>query len=384
LPENVLDEMKRFLRFDTDDERALRLLAPHAAPHFRAIAEAFYRRLDEHENARIAFSDPPQIERLKQTLCGWMTSLLSGPWDHNYFDARAQVGTVHVRIGVAPRYVCGAMDLVRRALVEVAAEAFASDRSVQLRVVQALEKVVSVDLAIILETYAEAQVQRVKDLEHRRLSTLRTLTAGLAHEVRNPLNAAHLQLIVAGKRLADPAPEVDTAQEAVAVADRELERLAAVVDEFLKFATPHPLSVQPHDLREIARQAVTTLAPQAQALGAEVVLLPGHPTRVSVDGEKMAEVLLNLVRNACEATGAGGRISVEVALDASGASIEVKDDGPGLPFPPHRVFDPFFTTKSQGTGLGLPIVQRIVTDHGGQVTAERRDGQTVFTVRLPA
>jgi signal transduction histidine kinase len=384
LSEDLLDEMKRLVRFDADDERTLRLLAPHAAPHFRAIAEAFYGRLAEHEDARIVFSGPAQVERLKQTLCAWMTSLLSGPWDRTYFEGRAQVGTVHVRIGVAPRYVCGAMELVRRALTDVAAEAFASDRIVQLRVAQALDKVVSVDLAIILETYADAQVQRVKDLEQRRLSALRSLTAGLAHEIRNPLNAAHLQLVVAGKRLADPAPELDTAQEAVAVANRELERLAAVVDEFLKFATPHPLSLQPHDLREIARQAVTTLAPQAQAVGAEIVLLPGQPTRVSVDGEKMSEVLLNLVRNACEASIAGGRISVAVTLEADGVSVEVKDDGPGLPFPPHRLFEPFFTTKSQGTGLGLPIVQRIVTDHGGQVTAERRDGQTVFTVRLPA
>jgi signal transduction histidine kinase len=384
LPENVLDEMKRFVRFDGDDERMLRLLAPHVTPHLRAIAETFYDRLSEHENARVVFSGPAQVERLKQTLCAWMTGLLSGPWDQTYLAARAQVGAVHVRIGVAPRYLCGAMDLVRRALIDLAAEAFASDRTVHLRVARALDKVVSLDLAIILETYADAQIQRVKDLEQRRLSALRTLTAGLAHEVRNPLNAAHLQLVVAGKRLAEPEPELGTAQEAVAVADRELERLATLVDEFLKFATPHPLSLQPHDLREIARQAVAALAPQAQAVGVAVVLLPGPPTRVSVDGEKMSEVVLNLIRNACDACGAGGQISVGVTLDDQGASVEVKDDGPGLPFPPHRLFEPFFTTKSQGTGLGLSIVHRIVTDHGGQVTAARQDGQTVFTVRLPA
>ena len=167
------------------------------------------------------------------------------------------------------------------------------------------------------------------------------------------------------------------------VADRELERLAALVDEFLKFATPHPLQRQPQDLREIARQAVASLAPQAEALGTEVVLLPGQPTTVSVDGEKMTEVVRNLVRNACEASAAGGRIAVGVTLGAQGVSLEVEDDGPGLPSPPDRIFEPFFTTKSQGTGLGLSIVHRIVTDHGGEVTAARRDGRTVFTVRLP-
>jgi two-component system, NtrC family, sensor histidine kinase HydH len=385
LTETILEEMKRFARFDADDERLLRRLAPHAAPHFREITEAFYRRLDEHEDARGVFSGPQQVERLKQTLCAWMTGLLSGPWDRSYFEARARVGAVHVRIGVAPRYVCGAMDLVRRALAGIATDAFSSDQFLQRRVVEALDKAINLDLAIILETYAEAQVERVRDLEQRRLSTLRTLTAGLAHEIRNPLNAAHLQLVVAGKRLAEPAlaSGLLAAKEAVSVADRELERLAALLDEFLKFATPHPLQRESHDLRDIARQAVASLAAQAEALGAEVVLLPGQPARVSVDKEKMTEVVLNLVRNACEASGAGARISVSVILGAEGVSLEVEDDGPGLPSPPHRVFEPFFTTKSQGTGLGLSIVQRIVTEHGGEVTAARRDGRTVFTVRLP-
>ena len=312
-----------------------------------------------------------------------MTSLLSGPWDQAYFEARARVGAVHVRIGVAPRYVCGAMDLVRRALTRIAGEAFVSDQTFRPRVIEALDKILSLDLAIILETYADAQVQRVKDLEQRRLAAMRTLTAGLAHEIRNPLNAAHLQLVVALKRLGDPAPGIPVAQEAVAVADRELERLADLLDEFLKFATPHPLQLETHDLREIARQAVASLAPRAEALGSEVVLLPGQPTTVSVDAEKMTEVVLNLVRNACEASAAGGRITVGVILGAQGVSLEVEDDGPGLPSPPHRVFEPFFTTKPQGTGLGLSIVHRIVADHGGEVTAARRDGRTVFTVRLP-
>jgi two-component system, NtrC family, sensor histidine kinase HydH len=383
LAETLFHEMKRFLRFDADDERMLRRLAPHAAPHFREVAEAFYRRLGEHEAARRVFSGPEQVERLKQTLCGWMASLLSGPWDQAYFEAHARVGSVHVRIGVAPRYVCGAMDLVRCALTRIASETFASDQVLQSGVREALDKILDLDLAIILETYGEAQVQRAQALEQRRFTAMRTLTAGLAHEIRNPLNAAHLQLVLARKRLADPAPELASAQDAVTVADGELERLGALVDEFLEFATPHRLQLQPQDLREIAQRAVTALAPRAEALGAEVVLLPGPPTTVSVDGEKMTEVVLNLVRNACEASAAGGRITVGVTLGAQGVSLEVEDDGPGLPSPPERIFEPFFTTKSQGTGLGLSIVQRIVTDHGGDVTAARRDGRTVFTVRLP-
>jgi two-component system, NtrC family, sensor histidine kinase HydH len=383
LAESLFEEMKRFVRFDADDQRRLGALGPHAAPCLPGIADAFYSRLAEHDQARGLFSGPEQVDRLKRTLRGWMATTLCGPWDQAYFEARARIGSVHVRIGVPPRYVCAAMNLVRRALARIASEAFASHPATLLGVNEALEKVLDLDLAIILESYAEVQVQRVKDLEERRLVALRTLTAGLAHEIRNPLNAAHLQLVVARNRLAEPTPEVPAALAAVGVADLELQRLAALVGEFLSFATPRPLQRASHDLRELIREAVASLGAWSERARTEVVLLPGPTASISVDGEKLSEVVRNLVRNACEASGAGGRVDVGVTVDLDTVRLDVSDDGPGLPSPTHRVFEPFFTTKDQGTGLGLSVVQRIVSDHGGDVTAARRDGRTVFTVRLP-
>jgi signal transduction histidine kinase len=382
----VLDEMKRFLRLGEEDARALAMFARHAAPHYRDIAEAFYSRLAEHDEARRAFTGPEQVERLKATLCTWMATLLSGPWDHTYFEGRVRIGWLHVKIGVAQRYVCAGFDLFRRPFQRIAAEAFASDPGARERVCESIDKILSLDLTIILQAYADAQLQEAlaeRERRAERLAALGTLTAGLAHEIRNPLNSAHLQLTVAQKRLAEPEPDLAPARTALVLADEELMRLAALVDDFLDFAAPAPLQRQKHDLRAIAEQALASQAAEAMKNGTELSLRPGDSAAASVDAPKLEEALRQLIRNAVEASGSGGRVHLRVNANQHRVLIEVEDDGPGLPAPESRLYEPFFTTKSLGTGLGLSIVHRIVTDHGGEVSAQRRDDRTVFTVTLP-
>jgi two-component system sensor histidine kinase HydH len=381
--ETIFQEMKRLVRFGPEDERLLGLLAPHAAPHFGEIAEAFYRRLEEHDNARRVFTDPAQIERLKQSLRGWMSTLLSGPWDESFFQSRVRVGRVHVNTGVALRYVSGAMDFVREKLTDIAAVAFTGAEPRFPVVAGAINKVLNLDLTINLHAYSEAQVEQVRQLEQQRMAALRTLTAGLAHEVRNPLNAAHLQLAVAHKRLADASPEVAEAAAAVAVADDELMRLAALVDEFLEFASPRPLQRQPHNLRTLVEGVVDSHAGDAAAGGAKILLHPGESATVAIDASKVEQAIRNLVKNAVEASGAGGQVAVRLIPAQDHVLLEVEDDGPGLSAPVARLMEPFFTTKNLGTGLGLSLVQRVVADHGGALSAERRNARTVFTIRLP-
>ncbi len=381
--ETIFEEMKRFLRFGPEDERLLRQLAPHARPRFREISDSFYQRLAEHENARRVFSGPEQVERLKQSLCGWLETLLSGPWNEEFFQARVRVGRVHVAVGVPQHYVCGAMDLVRARLSEVAAAAFTDGEPGFRAVADALDKVLDLDLTINLHAYAEAQSEQVRELQQQRMDALRTLTAGLAHEVRNPLNAAHLQLTIARKRLTDPAPDLSDATAAVSAADGELLRLAALVNEFLEYASPTPLQRQPHDLRAIVEAVVAAHSAQAASNGTQIVLHAGEPTSLPLDAGKMERVVRNLVSNALEATGSGGQVVLRVLTEGDQVVLEVQDDGPGLSAAVARLIEPFFTTKNLGTGLGLSLVHRIVADHGGEITAFRRDGRTVFTVRLP-
>jgi signal transduction histidine kinase len=115
-----------------------------------------------------------------------------------------------------------------------------------------------------------------------------------------------------------------------------------------------------------------------------VTELPQPPVAIAGDAERLRQVLHNLTRNAMEAMEeSGGRLTLRARAAGDEVELEVEDDGPGfseeLP-----VFDAFFTTKEQGTGLGLPLVHRVVTDHGGTIGVRSRPGKTCFTLRLPA
>lgn len=217
---------------------------------------------------------------------------------------------------------------------------------------------------------------------NERMAALGTMTAGLAHELRNPLNAAHLQLSVARRRLARSTGDAGAAR-AVELAGAEMARLAVLVEDFLQFARPQTLRLERVDLRSLAQETVALLTPEAVALGAELEISDGPPVFTELDREKLKQVLLNLVRNGLDAAGSGGRVRIEVQQQGGSVLLTVEDSGLGFP-EDAPIFEPFFTTKSGGTGLGLAIVHRIVADHGGTVRASSRSGNmTVFSVLLP-
>jgi signal transduction histidine kinase len=122
--------------------------------------------------------------------------------------------------------------------------------------------------------------------------------------------------------------------------------------------------------------------PEAVAAGVELTLAAGDPTMLKFDHERIKQVLLNLLRNAVEAAGAGGRVNVSLGQKDGAATLIVEDSGPGFP-EGAPIFEPFFTTKDRGTGLGLAIVYRIVSDHHGKVDVDSRPGRTVVAVSLP-
>lgn len=217
-----------------------------------------------------------------------------------------------------------------------------------------------------------------------RLATLGAMAAGLAHEIRNPLNAAHLQLTLTQRRLVRPSgADINGAIEAADLVSRELQRLARIVEEFLDFARPQSLRLLSGDLRETARSVVSLMVPEAASAGVDLELSPGPPVSVDLDDERLKQAIWNLIRNGIEAAGRGGRVAVHVDARGQEAFLEVIDNGSGLPTEEMKLFEPFWTTKPGGTGLGLSIVHRIVGDHGGKVSVRSRAGETIFTVQLP-
>jgi signal transduction histidine kinase len=175
--------------------------------------------------------------------------------------------------------------------------------------------------------------------------------------------------------------DIEGSKVAVGVADAEMQRLGALVRDFLDFARPQPLRLVRSDLTATVEEIVALLAPEAASQQCSLLLQPSPTVELEYDDEKIKQVLLNLVRNAIEATGAGGHVQLALALHADRVNLVVQDDGPGLPLDA-PIFEPFFTTKEHGTGLGLAIVHRIVLDHGGDVVVHSAPGNTRFTITL--
>jgi PAS domain S-box-containing protein len=227
-----------------------------------------------------------------------------------------------------------------------------------------------------------------RELERRarrneRLAAAGVLAAGLAHEIRNPLNGAGLHLSILQRSLANQAQVPEDALMAVEVVRSEMGRLSSLATEFLEVARPVPLVIADHDLNPVAEEVAATMTVEAGARSArlKVERCPYH-ARGSFDAERIKHALRNLVKNAVESIRDAGEILIRVRRTADSLEVDVQDDGPGFD-PAKQVFDAFYTTKYGGTGLGLSIVQRVAIDHGGDVRFTTEPGCTVFTLRLP-
>jgi len=242
------------------------------------------------------------------------------------------------------------------------------------------------------------QVQDVSELlilERRlrnaeKLAALHTLSAGVAHEIRNPLSALDLNAHLLEEELHEQNVDSPKVSSYLNVVNVEIHRLKGILDSFLKFA--RPASVEMHEIRieDVVAHIVQLLHYEAgeRQVQLETAVGFGLP-RVLGDETQLSQVLLNLVVNAVQSMPAGGvcRIAVnrrryegrewvELVVQDAGAGIKRQD----LP----RMFEPFFTTKPTGSGLGLAIAYRIVEDHGGLIQVSSEEGQgTTVTVRLP-
>jgi len=229
-----------------------------------------------------------------------------------------------------------------------------------------------------------AQLQKSFEQLRRadRLSALGELSAGLAHEIRNPLGSIEGAVQILGR----PQLPEETRREFTDLASHEVVRLKGLLTNFLEFARPQPPRIIASEigllLESVAKLSSQTAAMAKVAIRVENVE-PLPP--VSVDPEQIKQVLLNLVINAVQATPEGGQITLRAGREGNWVRVEVEDEGIGIPpGDMERVFDPFFTTRSCGTGLGLSIAYQIVSQHGGQIAARTNPqrGMT-FSVTMP-
>lgn len=212
---------------------------------------------------------------------------------------------------------------------------------------------------------------------------LKMMLGGVAHEVKNPLGGIELFSGLLDEELRGDAPNVAEAREHLARIRRELDYLGRIVDDFLAFAREQKVAKAPFDVRRFVTQAVGHLAGEAEGRG--VTLRVEVPElKVDADESLVTSALVNLVKNAVQASARGQTVSVVGREDGASVVLEVRDEGSGIPAQVQaRIFEPFFTTREKGTGLGLPLARKLVEANGGTLTLASQPGRTVFSLALP-
>jgi two-component system sensor histidine kinase HydH len=214
-----------------------------------------------------------------------------------------------------------------------------------------------------------------------KLAALGQLTAGLAHELRNPLGTIKASAEMLDKELS---AENAVAREVAGFISTEVDRTNSLVTRFLQFARPLKLRMEPADLAHLLDRAIAEAereAPQIKVYRNYALEIPPFP----FDAELMERVFYNLVLNAAQATPNGGTVTVKTRAEGRTAEIAVIDRGVGIGKAQMKdIFNPFFTTKPEGVGLGLAIVAKIVDEHGGKIAVESEPGKgSIFCVSLP-
>ncbi|MGE5849966.1 MAG: two-component system sensor histidine kinase NtrB [Candidatus Methylomirabilota bacterium] len=217
-----------------------------------------------------------------------------------------------------------------------------------------------------------------------KLAALGRLTSGVAHEVKNPLNAIAIHLELLKERLGVTS---DEAQHSVAVIESQIRRLDRVVQGFLKFIRPRELHLKPVDLNALLQGVIALLEPEWQPRGIRFVFQPDSALpAVTGDDELLHQAFMNILLNACQAMPVGGTIAIDSTPESrETAKVSIADEGVGIP-PENleKIFKLYYTTKPDGSGIGLSLVYRIVQEHDGRIDVSSEVGRgTRMTVRLP-
>jgi signal transduction histidine kinase len=251
-------------------------------------------------------------------------------------------------------------------------------------------------LTAVVAVVAYRRTARLRDRAYRaeRLAELGALTAGLAHEIKNPLSTVQLNLQLLREDLS-PRDLGDVLHHRLTsrlgTVQRETSRLREILDDFLRYAGRIEIEPRPVDLHLMLEELVDFFAPQAQLQKVQLRVKPPEdsqaPLKVQLDERLIKQAVLNLMINALQAMPErGGEVILAARRDGSRVKIEVTDTGNGIP--PDalaQIFDAYYSTKKGGTGLGLAITKRIAEEHGGRVYASSEVGKgSLFTIEVPA
>ena len=242
--------------------------------------------------------------------------------------------------------------------------------------------------AVVLSDITEEKITVREMIEDEKTSSILMLAAGVAHELGNPLNSLtiHLQLIKRQLRKKGAEADLETVDSSLSVCTREVDRLDGIIRNFLGAVQPSQPDFQDVDLISVMGDVLETIGQELNDHGVNVDIDIGRkPPLVVADSNQIEQVYFNLLRNASEAMEGGGTIRVRSRSDDEFVYLQIGDSGSGIEGQNlSKVFEPYYTTKKGGHGLGMMIVHRIMSEHGGLVGIDSRIGTgTVVTLQFP-
>lgn len=234
----------------------------------------------------------------------------------------------------------------------------------------------------VAEKSLELERAHAEILQSEKLAALGHLSAGMAHEIRNPLNSIGLFAQVLRTGVGED-PELMSYTEKIV---SEVERIDDILVKLLASSRRSPFQLRSIRVQDVISQVVVSFEEQARLQHVEMIVeLIDSPPAILADGDELAQIFTNLIANALFEMREGGRLGIRMEHDDQSLKVVVSDTGKGIPAENlGKIFDPFFTTKEKGTGFGLSVVLRIVKTYGGGIRAENGpNGGSRFVVSLP-
>lgn len=264
-------------------------------------------------------------------------------------------------------------------------------RIVRLYLVPIEETVRDVQIAryaVILSDVTKEHVKTRQEIENERVKSILELSAGVAHELGNPLNSLNIHLQVMQRKLQKMKGDrsVDQLAKSLAVCNGEVERLDSIITHFLEAVRPREPQLHDLDLISPLEESIEFLGPELEGAGIRVdIELASSLPLIQGDRDQIKQVFFNLIKNARQAMQEGGIIRIRASSDDEYVYVQVGDTGEGIAQENlSKVFQPYYTTKKDGHGLGMMIVERIMRDHGGQVGIDSRASVgTLVTLQFP-